>query len=354
MMFWDDAEFQRRKSDTLIAKYHYAEYIKPLFVDFYQPWWKILWDQKNLFGVVIVAQTLFTAFESVFPFFLGLVISSHNYGFLSLLISIRLLSSVIYNAIQYHNLILYVKTEISIEYWANVFFLTVDPIYHATKSTGQIISKVDRGATSWEELLDVTVFELIPTIVGIITVTITMTQYSWILGIETLICMVAIGCFSVFQNIYRNKIFEKKHIDSEDARKSMSIENLQQAPFIRSLFATPHQAKKIQSQVIETGIIRASGWRLTDKYTLITKSLLILSVGAISWQIMRLVDAGSVDIVIALSLITTFIYGTGSVTRVGNFTKRLAKSLTHINDLFLFIRSFGAQSYPVLEDIIDN
>jgi hypothetical protein len=84
------------------------------------------------------------------------------------------------------------------------------------------------------------------------------------------------------------------------------------------------------------------------------QSLYAISAIAVGFIVMSQAQNGTLTPVIAVSVIITYINSTSGVLEVGGHTKRLSEGLTNINDLFNFIRGFGKQTFPVLEEDFDK
>jgi hypothetical protein len=59
---------------------------------------------------------------------------------------------------------------------------------------------------------------------------------------------------------------------------------------------------------------------------------------------------GNLDAASGISLISTFFLGTYNILNSGQLAERLSRSIISIQDLFKFIRKYGKQTYPVLEE----
>ena len=242
-----------------------------------------------------------------------------------------------------------IKITNSVEFNANKFFLTVDPINHSTKSSGQIISKIHRGSGSLADISDILIFEMLSTATNLVVITITMFAFGWELGLVTLLFVIILTLFNVFAQIFRNKTFQPYKIKSQDKFKATSIETLLQAPFIRAIFASNEQNMKIRSSMVGFMVAAVNSWQAGTIINNISRTIYTLSLATIGAIIIFQAKEGILSPVLALSIILAYTNSTQSVLYIGDKVKRLTAGLANINDLFDFIRGFGKQTFPVLE-----
>ena len=229
------------------------------------------------------------------------------------------------------------------------FFLTTDPIHHSTKSSGKILAKVNRGSDSYENVLDILTFDMLSVAINALTVIVSLFAFGWQFGLATLIFVGLTATFNVVTQIIRTQTFEPKVIEKDDKVKAVSVETLQQTPFIRSIFATPEQDQKIRKVIFELMTQAANAWKSGMYVEVLTRIFYLLSILVLAFLVLESVQTGSLTPAIAISLILTYINSTKNVVHLGNQVKRLTKSLNNIQDLFDFIRNFGGQTFPVLE-----
>jgi hypothetical protein len=114
-------------------------------VDFHKPWWAVYSNYKSKLLVVFLLRGVYEVTTNLLPLFLAYAITSGSYN--NYLLVLALMAGLVIEGILME--LNYTKLEASIigsvQNAANKFFLTVDPNYHTTRSSGQIISKVTRG-----------------------------------------------------------------------------------------------------------------------------------------------------------------------------------------------------------------
>jgi hypothetical protein len=58
----------------------------------------------------------------------------------------------------------------------------------------------------------------------------------------------------------------------------------------------------------------------------------------------------NISSVVGIGLITSYISSSNSIKGVGNQVKKLSSAHSRITDLFTFMRGFGQQTFPVLDE----
>ena len=164
-MFWDNPKNQDQFYNFVDRAEKLESKMQILPVDFQKPWWDIIFRQKNLALFAVFSQFIGSVFDSLFPILLGYAITKLDFNLFVIVMLIRLAIIWIYNIMLRYNAIFQNQTMSSIDFNANQYFLTVDPIFHTMKSSGKIISKISRGSKSFEDVLDIVSFDLL----GIVT-----------------------------------------------------------------------------------------------------------------------------------------------------------------------------------------
>lgn len=240
-MFYNNPKFQEKFYNFVDRTEKFDKRMKLLPVDFKKPWWDIIFRQKKIALLVFSTQLIWTIFDSVFPILIGFAALKLDLTLFLVIMVARMLFTWGYNYMFSKNTLFQIQTMNSVELAANEFFLTVDPLFHTTKSSGQIVSKINRGSSAYEDLLDLVSFELLGILTSLITIIITMFTFNFQIGLIALSFLSAIVTFNISAQIYRTKIFQPQKIIAVDKFKVNSLETLLQAPFIRAIFASNEQ-----------------------------------------------------------------------------------------------------------------
>jgi ABC-type transport system involved in Fe-S cluster assembly fused permease/ATPase subunit len=349
-MFYNNPKYQEKYYNLIDKTHNFKNKLKILNIDFQKPWWDIIWQQKKFVYFAIFTQLISSIFDVVFPILIGFAITHLNIELFLLLVLIKILVNQVFNIMLKYYAVFQTQCIGSVEYNSHKYFLEVDPIFHTTKSSGQIISKIHRGSGSFADISDVLIFEMLSTTTSLIAITFTMFAFGWELGLSSLFFVIILGLFNVIAQIFRAKSFLQPKIKADDKFRASSIETLLQAPFVRAIFASNEQNTKIKSHMFQYMITAVNSWQAGNIVTNISRTIYFLSIASVGTIIMYQAKQGILSPVLALSIILAYTNSTQSVLYVGDMVKRLTAALVNINDLFDFIRKFGQQTFPVLEE----
>ncbi len=339
--------FEKRFIAWCEKKFDYQHRAHLVNVDFDKPWWDVFWQQKWL--VVIQFFNLITVnmVGTVLPLVLSWIISQRNLTNLWYLLVFVFVYRVFAHILFYADSLLRLQTQTSLTASANKRLLLVDPISHSTRSSGQIISKINRLGTSYYKIIEVFTFEIL-SIVGALIVTVgSFWLVSWVYGLVSLVgILITIG-FNVSALVWKTNMMEKYVIQFEDVSQAVNIQAMQQAPFIRSVFATPEMFDQIDTTNFTSLWKRGSSWRMSAFVISATQYIFYVSLGILGYL---LISDKNVDVIISAAIMFTYFNLGQRVYFIGFTVTSLLESWIGIHDSFDFIRNYGKSSYPVLEE----
>lgn len=228
------------------------------------------------------------------------------------------------------------------------FFLTLDPIFHSTKSTGTIQSKVRAAEANFSNMMHVFLHSVFNSFINFVVVIITLLIFSIEIGLISLISFLVITTLSFYGNIFLAKVFTQLLIQRRDRYSAISIENLYQNNLIRSTFTTEEQSQKTRIAIVYYLEVRTLMQQVQGLMGLGIRFLFMLTIGAIGYIIMRQIETGQLDIAIGISLLLTYITGAGKIYKVGESINSFVEGVVNLNDLWDYIGKFGKQTYPVV------
>ena len=235
------------------------------------------------------------------------------------------------------------------DYNSHKFFLVVDPIFHTTKSSGQIISKVERASKSYVQMINFFLEDAVNIIISFVTIIIVLASFNYKLGLISGFAFIVLACINALLSFVNSKSLIKKLIRAQDQKSIVNTENLSQNALIRSSFATTEQDHKMlkftKKLMVESSIVWfGSGISIT-----INRVLFLISTMILSFTILDLVKNSEMTAVTAVALLVTFLSASGAVLTVGNVIRNITEKYFEIIDLWDFIQGFGSQTFPVLD-----
>jgi ABC-type multidrug transport system fused ATPase/permease subunit len=241
------------------------------------------------------------------------------------------------------------QVQYGLNYNAHKFFLSVDPIFHTTRSSGKVVAKIDRAVSAFDGFLDLLTWEVQYIITSFVTTIVILYSYHSSLGILAIFNFVAIMVVAIALKLFIAQGYEPFRIKDEDAVKAVSLENLQSIQLIRSSFASDNQDERMQLNNKKMMATFGTLWQNHVSADMVIRVVYIISVLLISWKVMALLNEGVIESAIAVGLLLTYLSASRNVIWIGGKASRMMQYVTQIQDLFNFIHNFGKQSYPVIE-----
>lgn len=351
LTFWKNSEFNDWYFDFLDNLFDFEKRIKLFDVDFTKPWYTALWKKRFAYSFVLISEISYNIFEPLVPIGFGIAISQQRYEYI-LYIGLAFLIFELFNRVAvYLNTVTNAEIQGSISVSAQKFFLTVDPIYHSTKSSGSILSKIQSGGgRDFLMMMNSILFHVLPIITSYVTVTATLIYFNGYLGIISTGFFVIITMLSSFSRYINSKALSKKWIDARDKYAALNTENLIQNALVRSSFATVEvikNTKKLAMKSLNTRSVMYSGGALV---VFISRILYNISLLVISFGVLNLVQKNIITAVTGTTIIITYMSGSRQILRIGETIGDITESMANVNDLFDFINNFGKQTFPVLPE----
>jgi ABC-type multidrug transport system fused ATPase/permease subunit len=350
-LFWKNPNFNDLYFNFLDRVFNFEKRIKLFDVDFAKPWYVNLLKKKYRYLFIMLSELSYNIFEPLVPIGFGIAISQQKYEYI-LYIGFAFIFFEIFNSLAvYVNILTNAEVQGSISVGAQEFFLTVDPIYHSTKSSGSILSKIQAGGgRDFIMMINSIFFNVLPIITSYITVTVTLVYFNGYLGIIATVFFIIITILTSFFRYINSSALSKKWINARDKYASVSTENLVQNALIRSSFATIEIMEKTKKLAISSIITRSIMFMGGITVTLISRILYTISILIIGYGILDLVQNNTISPVIGTTIIITYMSGSRQVLRIGETIGDITESIANVNDLFTFITSFGKQTFPVLPE----
>lgn len=321
-----------------------------IYIDFAKPWWHVIWTQKWLLLLLVFEETITNIFETLIPLAITSLFSYQRYDYF-IYFAVFWLSIIIFqDCVRKINSGIELRCIHSIHFNAHQRLLTIDPIYHAHKDSGAILSKIDRCARSYETLIDAVFIDILGYVVGIITALISLTQESVLLSF--LLCSLLISISIINIKLARTFVIprERKLIETDDRVKSLSQENLLQFNFIRSYFASNeinNQLKEADQAII---IQEARLWNANITLWTTIKIMYLMTVFILGIYLLYAVNWQNLTLLASISLMIMYIQGTYGIISLERPVRTFLRSITRIKDLYTFIPDFGKQTFPVLQE----
>ena len=318
-------------------------------IDFKKSWSATLFKEKFTIVLIALGEIISSLFHTLLPVLLGAVMSKER---LDLLLSLCIFWFVLYGT-HYWLRRMSGKIQLRIIYSvytsAHAWFLQADPIYHAKRSTGAILGKIDRAARAYEALFDACVFELIGIFVGAVTVTVSALLYNKAVGMLVLIFLLLLGSLIITLSLKIMRPKEREWLKADDISRAFGVENLSQTSLIRASFASNEMHERLMQASKNSMLKEGVFWFTHIKIYLFMRILYIFSISLLALFLFYEIQAGRVSSTVSIGMVLTYIQGTREILRLDKPMREIVKSITRINDLSAYMHTFGKKSFPVLK-----
>jgi uncharacterized membrane protein YukC len=133
----------------------------------------------------------------------------------------------------------------------------------------------------------------------------------------------------------------------EEEEKQLLLENITQNHYIRSTFATPEQLDKTNETIFKVAFDNATKWRTWQWITIFLEVILMLVlIGFIGYTLF----ISNTEIYLVLALFTSLFGFYEKFYELGLTTDDFFKSIHNQQEFWQFMRTFGKQTYPVLDE----
>jgi ABC-type multidrug transport system fused ATPase/permease subunit len=340
--------FQKQYLNGITRFFGYEKRMKFVQVDFSKPWWEIIYRFKYYYAAILFVEIILAVMYALIPFGVGFIITTGSIMYLYQFIGLWIVILILEMVTNYINPIFQSKVCESIEVSAHEFFLTVDPINHSTRSTGQVLSKIDRGVIAYSAILDTLTFEIIPLFARLITIIFALTSIP-LLAIVALISIVLIGWINILLLTFNTKSTQEAVIKTQDTLKATTLENMQQVGLIRSVFNSDEIKHKLEKSSVDAASMDATASTAGTMLMSVTKLIYVCSLSILIYIVLIKIQSGELDRLIGAGLLITYFSGSFQVIRTGKTAQKFLRFYKNIQDLFEFIKGYGVQTYPVLE-----
>lgn len=226
-------------------------------------------------------------------------------------------------------------------------FALVDPQYHATRSTGEIISKIGKCRTNIEAFSDIFVFSVLPVFIQIGVITVSFSIVKPAFGLQVLLILATILGVDFVMQYLANKIALKPDIKYEDKMNSVGVETLQAIYHVRGSFATDNQLHKITKASKKYSEVLATGWMVFINAHTPSRVLFVISMTWLLNSLQSMNASGDISTSLAIGLGVTYFASFTTVVNAGRNMEKLVISIGKVKDLFDYAKKFGRQTFPV-------
>lgn len=323
----------------------------PFFkVNFRKNWVYIFNPVKYLILTIFIFNFIRIVLDTATPFLLSYIFSSRNFNWLYSLVAFWFMIMIFALIINYYWIRLYSLILGSFTKSAVETFIRVDPIYHATKASGQILSKVDRARSALDDIIYLITEDVSVIFFQLITATGILFALGFWYGVAGLCLLVFLVVFGSWQQIFHTQLINPYIISSADKVNQIEVENLNQIFLIRSTFTSDSQLKKHEIAMQKKYAQWNLRWRTVSLGNQIGALTYLIFLFFLFSFVINDIKTDKLDPVIVFGSLSSFIPTFFEAVWIGEKIQRLVNSTINIKDTFDYIGNFGKQTYPVLSN----
>jgi ABC-type multidrug transport system fused ATPase/permease subunit len=319
-------------------------------VDFNQNWGRLFLKRKFSFFLAISNEIIGSAYNNYLPILFATIIVQKNYSLMPWIvlgyIVLEFFNRFAVNHFLYTKLVL----EQSVRNSAYRFFLTTDPIHHATKSSGKIITLIETGCSDLYQYYNIFTSYILPDLVAYITVCVVLFTYETTLGLISLGFLAITIFVNYIYSVYHNKNLHPIVAGHIEDSRSIATENLTQNAIIRSSFASIEQIEYSQRSFSREVDIKSVIWFSSQLRNTALRTMFIIAAFIIISRIFWLLEMNLLPIESAIAVIGVYLASSYKSLGIGDNIWLLSEKATSVNRLYNFIREFGQASYSVLDE----
>jgi ABC-type multidrug transport system fused ATPase/permease subunit len=323
--------------------------IKLTMIDFKRPWWYIIFQQPFLLVSVFIVGTVRYLFQTFEPFLVAMLLEHLNWYLFAGGCALWALSEINLIFMSILNPKFQLGVIHSIFYSAHQQLLLIDPLYHAKRSSGTILAKIDRAARGYEDLLDQITFEFAPLGIGVLSMVLVFSRHSWWLTVAVFSCLLIMVLYAYYFARYVCQKKENDFIHSDDDFKTTAFENLVHINVVRASFATDFIRDKLTAKIVVNSLKEQTVWRTYSFVSRVLNAIYTISIVLLVAFFMESIRYGQVSLAHAIGIILAYITCTQRLIKIVQPMRRYLRGYTAAQDLFKAMREFGAQTIPVFE-----
>ncbi len=318
-------------------------------INFSQSWLQVFWSHKIPLFISLLLWSIANVWDGAALVLIGYVFSTGNNSALILILILYLIRYLLSGISLYLTVGVEKSIIYSIKNSASNFFLSVDPIHHSTKSSGQIQSKIDRCADGYQDIIINVLFKLLPAIISPITSLVILFNFDYRIGIiSSSISLIMVVCTYAATKL-NTKIVVPKVIKKEDDFKKSQIESLYQNTYIRSVFGTPQASLNSTNFSLSAAYGAAVSNFSSIFYMTISRAILWVNILFVGIMLFESIKSSNSELAVTVAAFSAFIMSQNAIVDLGLYIDRFVKAVFGVKDLFKFINNFGEQTFPVLD-----
>ena len=225
--------------------------------------------------------------------------------------------------------------------------------FHLERKTGGIARDVERGGTAISDLLDWTLYTILPTIIEVVLVTAVLVYlYDWGFAVITLATLVVYSAWTFRVTEWRTRYY-RAAIDAESASSTRAVDALINYETVKYFNNEEHEARRYDGSLQRVEEATVQSLKTLGVLNLGQAAIVSIGVTALMWRAASGVVAGELTIGDLVLVNAYLLQLSAPLNYLGMMYREVKQALTNIERLFgLLDENLDVQDRPEAKPLV--
>ncbi|MGH8519690.1 MAG: ABCB family ABC transporter ATP-binding protein/permease, partial [Panacagrimonas sp.] len=206
--------------------------------------------------------------------------------------------------------------------------------FHLARRTGGVARDVERGGAAISELLDWTLYSIVPVMIEILLVTIVLVwAYDWGFAFITLGTLVAYTTWTVAITEWRTRYY-RASVEANTRANERAVDSLLNYETVKYFNNEPHEARRLDENLREVEDAQVMSTKTLAVLNLGQTSLIAIGVTAMMWRAAAGVVAGNLTLGDLVLVNAYLLQLSAPLNMLGMMYREVKQALTNMERLF--------------------
>jgi ATP-binding cassette, subfamily B, heavy metal transporter len=222
--------------------------------------------------------------------------------------------------------------EITLRVFAHLHGLSLK--FHLARRTGGVARDVERGGSAVSELLDWTLYSIIPILVEILLVTVVLVwAYDWGFAFITMLTLAAYGAWTVAVTEWRTRYY-RASVEANTRANERAVDSLLNYETVKYFNNEAHEARRLDEHLREVEDAQVMSTRTLAVLNLGQTSVIAIGVTAMMWRAAAGVVAGNLTLGDLVLVNAYLLQLSAPLNMLGMMYREVKQALTNMERLF--------------------
>jgi hypothetical protein len=317
-------------------------------IDFSLPWWRLFTLHKFAITEILVLDSVKTVITTLTPVLLVYAFENRSSKIILLVFGVLFAQYGLSLIKELELARIKVTVTSSVFVSANGLLMQTDPIKHQFRESGKLISVIDKGAVAVDGLHDIFAYGFLSAFISLITALILFINQ------DSILCLIALIFFGVSLVLAVIKVLRFRPLyfpafKKEDNYEKISVENITQAPFIRSLFQTKFFLAEIQRKLLISREAFLFLWDINDND--FAQIAVVLQMGGVAFvaYCLTLIEKGSLSVLQGIALLAVYYSLSQTILELHRTIRKYIEAQTRVETLYNTINDYNYKTFESIK-----